>query len=154
MSFHHNQGATHGITRQEKNPEEAQMRLIIIWCLWLSVFYGSAFFPDFYFDHFNIGQCAVAFGMMLAVLWLGQKSWWSELFSYICVLQLIMNIGDAAMDYPPENYLQYQSLLNLAEVLSLTAGPVLTYLYRKLRRGESDRIGTDRHMRRSRLKQV
>ena len=100
------------------------MRYSLLLMAWLSAYFLTGIAGEWWYSHFQIYQALVSFGLLLISVKL-VKEWWGELFGYLCILQILLNLGDAIFDYPISNYNRMLDLLNLSELITLfVIGPI------------------------------
>ncbi len=97
--------------------------------IWIACYLIPQTFGPWYDQGFSAFQACVSLFLLIAAYKLLGPKWWVEAYSWCCVIAIIMNIGDALMDYPPEAYNRYQEAINIFELVCLLIFPFVTRLW-------------------------
>lgn len=137
-------------TRKEnhthKQAEAEQMRYTSLLGLWIAAYFLPQMAGDWWDSYFQIYQAAVSFSLLIASVTL-VRTWWVEIFGYLCILQILLNLGDLLFNYPAMHYNLMLDTLNMAELVTLFGIGPLAILHRTLHNGSNHRDG-DSNMRR------
>lgn len=123
------------------------MRYIAFLALWIACYFLPIMAGDWWDVHFQINQAMVSFFLLVASLVLIRTKW-GELFGYICILQILLNLGDAIFDYPPSNYDRMLNFLNLSEFVVLFVIGGIATLHRTLGDGGNNHTDGGNDLRR------
>lgn len=123
------------------------MRYTALLLLWLAAYALTGLAGDWWYDHFQLYQAGVSFGLLVASIAL-VRTWYGELFGYICILQILLNLGDVIFNYPPMHYNLMLDFLNFSEFVVLFGIGPLGILHRKRTDGGDHHNNGDTNMRR------
>ena len=136
------------VKRQEKGQqaEEVKRAEVIRYLAILAVWFAAWLLPQYagawYWPHFNLYQAMIPLFLLFAVFKL-TREWWRTELGCVLVLQILLNVGDAMMDFPALNYDRIQASLNLIEIAIILGFGLPTLLIRKF--GKHERTSDHDH---------
>jgi len=114
------------------------MRYLTFCAIWVFFYFAPQLAGSWYDPGFSAYQALISLILLICAYKILGPRWWVEAYSWCCILAMIMNTGDALMDYPVEAYNRYQNAINIAELVCLLVFPPVTWLWIHFRGARPD----------------
>lgn len=105
------------------------MKYAAVLIIWALAFFLPKAAGDWWDQHFQIYQSLVSLFLLVTVLKL-TKEWWVREYATLCVLQILLNVGDYLLDMAPDSYTRILTSLNWLELAVILGAGGFTQLYR------------------------
>lgn len=110
------------------------LAFLIIWC---ACYFLPTLAGDWYDTYFHVNQAGISLLLIYAADRLC-SGWWLPEYKCLCVLHILHNAGDAYLDFPYDNYLHLQGIINGLELALILGGPLSIWLYRVWANGRNN----------------
>jgi len=104
--------------------------------IWIACYFLPAMAGEWYDTFFHFNQSAISLILIYAADRLC-SGWWVPEYKCLAALHILHNVGDAYLDFPYDNYLHLQGIINTLELSLIIIGPASIVAYRTWQNGRN-----------------